>query len=407
MESLLLKNIKKVYGLSSENPLSIFIKDGIIQEIAVYESILKSYGKSILENTSVLDCSNVIAIPGFVDSHTHLLFYGSREKELYLRAGGSSYMEIMKKGGGIYSTVKAVRSASEEALIENGLKFLDKALAFGTTTIEIKSGYGLDYETEKKMLVVINRLNDLHPIDIIPTFLVHTVPRDISRKKYIDLVANQMIPQFREYADWFDIFLEKGIFNLKEGEFLIKQAIYAGYRVGIHTNQITDIGGVELADELGVRHVDHLEVLSEEDADLIVENENLYPVFLPSAEAYVFSENVGQIHQLLNSSSRIVLATDFNPGSSPVLSPQIIMSLAVLRYRISDPYLLIDSFTENPANMLYLSDRGKIKKGTKADIVCLELDNFEQIPYYGTLNFIKFVIKNGILRYFPDNSVLK
>ncbi len=404
MSTLLLKNIKKIYRVSSEKPPSILIKDGIIQEIAAYEDILRIYGKSALESASILDCSDTIAVPGFVDSHTHLLFCGSRENELYLRAGGYSYMEIMEKGGGIYSTVKAVRSVSEEVLIENGLKFLDKALSFGTTTIEIKSGYGLDYKTEKKMLAVINRLNDLHPIDIIPTFLVHTVPRDISREKYIDLVANQMIPQFREYTDWFDIFLEKGVFDIEEGEFLISRALHAGYRVGIHTNQIHDIGGVELASELGVRHVDHLEVLSEKDAVLIAENENLYPVFLPSAESFVFSENIGQIHQLLNIPSRIVLATDFNPGSSPVLSPQLILTLAVLRYRISNPYLLLDSFTENPARMLDLGDRGRIKKGAKADIVCLELENFEQIPYYGTLNFIKFVIKDGTLRYAQNNS---
>ena len=261
MPNLILKNTKKVYRVSDEKnvkPLSILIQDGIIEEIGEYEEIHKNIDK---KNLTILDCSDSIAIPGFVDSHTHLLFYGSRENELYMRAEGKSYLEILESGGGIYNTVNAVRKASEEQLIRNGLKFLDKALRFGTTTIEIKSGYGLDYETEKKMLTVINKLNEQHAVDIIPTFLVHTVPKGIDRKEYIDQVAHRMIPEFHEYAEWFDIFLEEGVFDVKEGEYLITKALDAGYRIGIHTNQMHDIGGVKLAVGLGVRHVVHLECL--------------------------------------------------------------------------------------------------------------------------------------------------
>lgn len=377
--------------------MSILVQNGIIQEIASYETIRKDLDEQKLGDADELDCSDTIALPGFVDSHTHLLFYGSRENELYMRAQGRPYLEILEQGGGIYNTVDAVRNASEEELIKNGLKYLDKALHFGTTSIEIKSGYGLDYDTEKKMLKVINKLNELHSIDIIPTYLVHTIPKETDRKKYIDLVANKMIPEFREYAEWFDIFLEKGVFELEESKFLIQKAIDTGYHIGIHTNQMHDIGGVKLAVELGVRHIDHLEVLDEEDARRIIENESIYPVFLPSSEAYVFSEHVGQIDQLLEIPSRIVLSTDFNPGSSPILAPQLIMAEAVLRYRLSNPYLLIDSFTTNPAKMLYLEDKGTVRKDARADIVCMELDHFEQIPYLGTINFIKYVVKDGKL----------
>lgn len=398
MSTLILKNVKKIYRVSLEiqdQPLSIWIQDGIIQEIGPFETICRNFGERQLENAEVKDCSDVIALPGFVDSHTHLLFAGSRENELYMRAEGRPYLDILKQGGGIYNTVNAVRTASEEVLIRNGLKFLDKALGFGTTTIEIKSGYGLDYETEKKMLRVINKMNDLHPMDIIPTFLVHTVPKDIDRKKYIDLVVEKFIPELREYAEWFDIFLEKGVFELEESEFLIQKALENDYRVGIHTNQIHDIGGVKLAVELGVRHVDHLEILSDEDAEHIRLNKKLYPVFLPTAEGFVFSQHVGQIHKLPDLTDRIVLSSDFNPGSSPVLSPTFVITYAVLRYRISDPWLLLDAFTKNPADMLYLDDRGKIQKGTRADIVLLELDRFEQIPYWGNIDFQKCIIKNG------------
>lgn len=397
MKNKLLKNIKQIHGhkSSSEQHRCIYIESGTIHTIAPFDEILKEFGAEVLDKIETIDCSDCIAIPGFVDSHTHLLFAGTRENELFMRAAGKPYLDILKAGGGIYNTVEAVRSASEEELIQNGLKYLDKALSFGTTTIEIKSGYGLDYANEKKMLRVIDRLHELHPVDIVPTFLVHTVPKETNRKAYIDDVAQRMIPEFREYTEWFDIFLEEGVFDFKEAEFLIGKAIDAGYYIGIHTNQVHDIGGIELADRLGVRHVNHLEVLSDKDARRIIDNKDMYAVFLPAAEAFVFSEHVGQIHKLLNIPDRIVLSTDFNPGSSPVIDPLFVITQAVLRYRISDPGLLIDAFTKNPADMLYLPDCGRIEEVKKADIVLYDSESIEQIPYLGTHRPIKHIIKNG------------
>lgn len=397
MKPFLLKDIKKIYGHDAPgaSPLSIWIRDGLIEAIAPVHEIETRAGEAF-QDAEVLDASGWIVMPGLVDSHTHLLFAGSRENELYLRAEGRPYMDILKSGGGIYHTVNAVRKASEEELMRHGLKYLDRALGFGITTIEIKSGYGLDFEGEEKMLAVIHRLNDLHAVDVVPTYLVHTVPKDMDRKRYIDLVAEKMIPAFRRYADWFDIFLEKDVFDAREAERLTQRALDQGYCVGMHTNQMNDIGGVPLADALGVRHVDHLEILTDEDARRIVANENLFPVFLPAAEAFVFSKHVGQIRKVLDIPDRIVLSTDFNPGSSPVLDPYFVMAMAVLRYRISDPFLLIDAFTANPAAMLGLADRGVIREGACADLVCLGLENFEQIPYFSTLPSVEKVMKNGI-----------
>ena len=396
MASILLKDIKEVYKIPQGNkPNSILIQDDVIQSIGPYNDIIKTMDGISESGSQIMDCTNVILMPGFIDSHTHLLFAGSREDELYMRAEGRPYLDILESGGGIYNTVEAVRKASEEELVENGMHYLDKALQLGITTAEIKSGYGLDYENEKKMLKVINRLNDLHPVDVIPTFLVHSVPKESDREDFIDQVVNRMIPEFRDYAEWFDIFLEKNVFELSEGELLIRHARDAGYHVGIHTNQVHDIGGIKLADELGVRHVNHLEVLTEEDAKRIRENENMYAVFLPTAEAYVFSEHVGQIRQLLDIPDRLVLSSDFNPGSSPVLSPFFVMSQALLLYRISSASLLLNSMTSNPAAMLYLNDRGLIEEGKKADLIALELDNFNQVPYLGTLPVIEMVMKNG------------
>ena len=375
--------------------MSILIQDGLINYILPFDEIERKVDRSVLGNAKVIDCSNMIALPGYVDSHTHLLFYGTREDEMYLRAQGRSYLEILQKGGGIYTTVSAVRGASEEQLLINGVKYLDRALGSGITTIEIKSGYGLNYKNEKKMLKVINMLNEQHPVDVIPTFLVHTVPPEMERGKYIDLVCEKMIPEFKPYTDWFDIFVEKGVFTLQETEKMILKALDLGYHIGLHTNQMSDIGGVKLACELGVRHVDHLEILSDQDAQRIIDNENIYSVFLPSAELFVFSENIGQINKLLKVPARIVLSTDFNPGSSPVLSPVLIQSLAVLRYRLGDPLLLIDGFTINPAAMLYLNDRGTLKPNKRGDIFCLELENFKQVPYLGNMSIKSLVVKSG------------
>ena len=267
MSDLILRNVKAVYGWPHHGaPLSIWIHHGHIASIVPTDQLVRVMDPGTLSSATVIDGTGQIACPGFIDSHTHLLFAGSRESELYLRAGRVPYMEIMNQGGGIFSTVKSVRSASEEQLTRNGLHYLDKALCMGITTIEIKSGYGLDFQTEEKMLKVIQSLNDLHPVDIIPTFLVHSVPAEKDREAYLDEVIHRMIPAFRDYAQWFDIFLEKGVFTLEEGERLIEAAQDNGYHVGIHTNQINDIGGVGLAASMGVRHVDHLEILSDADA---------------------------------------------------------------------------------------------------------------------------------------------
>lgn len=396
MKDLLLKNIKQIAKYPSENQ-SIWIRNGVIEAVGPLQEIRKNLSDDEIKRMETVDGSGLVAVPGFVDSHTHLLFAGSREKELYLRAAGADYLEILRKGGGIYETVRAVQKASEEELIRNGLKWLDRALQFGTTTIEIKSGYGLEIEAERKMLRVIRKLNEIHPIDVIPTFLVHAVPRDADRKKYLDSVISGMIPEFREYAEWFDLFLEEGVFDLAESEMMIRNAEDAGYWIGLHTNQIHDIGGIKLAVDYGVRHADHLEILEKRDAERISDNPWIYPVFLPGSETHSFSGRVGQIHAFKSIPTRIVLSTDFNPGTSPVLSPAAVMNLAVLRYRLEDPGLVLDAFTANAADMLFLKDRGRIEKGKKADIVLIDVDRIDQIPYWGTMNLIRHVVKNGRL----------
>ncbi len=403
MSDLLVKTPRFIHAPNSPEPnSSILIRDGVIEAIGPMETFIRDDPDRIRKAQHV-DASGWGVLPGFVDAHTHLVFSGSREDEFYMRADNRSYMEIMQSGGGIHKSVRSLHQASEEELIKRGLYYLDQVLRFGTTTVEIKTGYGLDFEQEEKMLRVITKLDSLHPVDIIPTFLVHALPQEVKREKAMQTVLQEMIPAFRSYAEWFDIFVEKNVFSIEEAESLIGQAHQAGYHIGLHTNQIHDVGGISMAIDMGARHVDHLEVLDPEDACSINGTPELYAVFLPSAEYHVFSEHVGQIQQLLSIPDRLVLSTDFNPGSSPVLSPPVIMSLAVLRYRLSDPDLLIHAFTRNPADLFYLRDRGRIAPGQKADLVCVDLDNAHQLPYWGTLDVVAATMKSGTLYRFDHD----
>jgi len=387
---LILRGAASIFGRetgSGDN--AVAITNGVIESVKPFSDIDSA-------SCRVVDVQGCTILPGFVDAHTHLVFAGTRENELLMRAKGTPYLDILRQGGGIYNTVNAVRQASEEELEKQALYFLDQALAFGITTVEAKSGYGLDVENEEKMLRVIQKVNTLHPVDVVPTFLVHSVPKEYERAEYITLVEKEMLPRFRQYARWFDIFLEKGVFSTDEAERLISAATDLGYVSGIHTNQVHDMGGIALAQRMGVRHVNHLEVLSDKDAEIIKQS-GMYAVFLPTAEGLVFSSHVGQIHKLLDMPDRIVLSSDFNPGSSPVLNPFFVMTYALMRYRIADPHLLVNAYTANPAAMLNLTDRGSIEPGMQADLVCLNIDSIEKLPYFGTFDLVSNVIKKGVV----------
>ncbi|MBN1543208.1 imidazolonepropionase [candidate division KSB1 bacterium] len=397
MSALLLTNAREVFGAPTDRgALSILIEGEQITAVSALAECEYLARERNLEPQCV-DCSDSVIVPGFIDCHTHLVFTGTRERELYLRAANTPYLEILRQGGGIHQTVQAVHEADEDELVATGRRYLDQALALGITTVEIKSGYGLDTENESKLLRAIQRLKGDHPIDVVPTFLVHSVPLGEDRQRYLNRVVEEMIPAFRPLADWFDIFVEEGVFDIAESRRMLKAAAAAGYCLGLHTNQMHDIGGVGLALETGVRHVDHLEVLSDSDARALIDASDVYAVFLPGAEYCAFSPHIGQIHKLLNMPERLVLSSDFNPGSSPILSPMLVMAMAVWRYRLTDPDLLVRALTINPARMLGFSDRGEIRPGTRADLVCLALDNSAQIPYLGTLNCIRRVYKNGRL----------
>ncbi len=350
----------------------------------------------------VIDCTSKVIIPGLIDCHTHLVFAGSRADEFEMRVEGKTYEEIAQKGGGIAKTVLATRNASKDELISLSLNRLRNALSFGITTIEIKSGYGLDYENEIKMIDVINELNSNQPVEIHPTFLgAHTIPPEYkeNRNEYIRLLTEKLIPEIsqKKLAKFCDVFLEKTAFSLTETKTILLKAIDHSLIPKLHCNQFNDIGGVDLGIELNVKSLDHLEVLNEKDIIKLSKTE-IAIVILP-AVSYFLKIPYSPARKMIDEGCIVALASDFNPGSSTTQNPYLIMNMASL-YNGMKVNEVINSFTINAAFALGISNRvGSIEINKQADLVILNTDDYRNIVYYFGNNFTETVIKKGKIVY--------
>ncbi len=373
----------------------------VIQEGAVYisDGIIKAVGplSEVLEHVEghpiILDAEEKAAVPGFVDSHSHLVFGGNRADEFAMRSAGMSYEEIAEQGGGIVSTVEATRKASKEELKNAGRIRLHKALKQGITTMEIKSGYGLDLETEKKMLEVINELKEEQPIELSSTFLgAHAVPKNSTKKEYLDEVL-AMIPQLSDLADYCDVFCEEGYFTAEDSRKILEKGIENGLKPKVHTNQFNDIGGVEMAIDLGAVSVDHLEVLSDADVQRLANSETIATV-LPGV-SYFLNISYAPARKLLDAGALVALATDFNPGSSMTISMQLLMSMACTKMGMSVEEAL-SCATQNGAKALQKNNLGCIAPGYQADILLLDTENYNDLAYFFGENHIDTVIKKGV-----------
>ncbi|MCD4664259.1 MAG: imidazolonepropionase, partial [Bacteroidales bacterium] len=292
---------------------AIAINQGKITAIGSTKKIIEQY--DVTEKTNVIDASGKVVAPGFVDPHTHPIFFGSRENEFELRNSGKSYADISKAGGGIRFSVRQLRQASKEQLIKHALPYLDRFIQHGTTTIEAKSGYGLSLEDEIKSLEVIQELDRIHPIDLIPTFLgAHEIPDEYRarREDYIQLIIKEMIPKIaeRKLAEFCDIFCEDHVFNLDETETILSAAHEAGLKLKIHADQLTSSGGTELAAKMNAISADHLDYISPKAIDQIKLSGTI-PVLLPGAVFFLGLQRYAPARKLIDSGLQVALATDF------------------------------------------------------------------------------------------------
>jgi imidazolonepropionase len=376
---------------------AVIIENGRIRAVGRSSEILAGFDATAYR---VIDATHKAVLPGFVDSHTHFVFGGYRAEEYAWRLRGDSYMDIMQRGGGIVNTVAATRSAAWEELSSTGCRRLDRMLAFGVTTVEGKSGYGLDKETEIKQLAVMQHLNRIHPVDVVPTFLgAHAVPPEYQGRQdaFIAFMMEEVLPEIaeRELAEFCDIFCEKNVFSIEQSRRFLLKAKDSGFKLKLHADEIVAFGGAELAAELGAVSADHLLQASEKGvADLAVAG--VVATLLPGT-AFSLKEPYAKARSMIDSDCCVALATDFNPGSCFCESIPLIIALATLYMDVRTEEA-ITAMTINGAAALDRAERiGSIDVGKQGDLVIHEFPSYKFIPYHIGVSTVEKVIKNGIL----------
>jgi imidazolonepropionase len=357
----------------------ILIRNGKIDIVGPSDEVEKKSKRA-----EVVDLGGRVALPGFVDAHTHLVFGGNRLDDFERRARGETYEQIAKAGGGIWSTVEKTRGANEERLFELANKHIDWFLKCGTTTIEAKSGYGLTLEDELKILRVVRRLNDETPVEIVPTFLgAHAVPRETSPEKYVDLVINEMLPRVAKenLAEFCDVFCERGYFDIEQSRKILTEAKKLGLKLRGHVDQLSNSGGAKLLAELGAATADHLEK-TDEQGIAALKSANVQPVLLPGSVYGLGSTTYPRAREMIDAGLAVVLATDFNPGSSPTPSIPMVLSLACTQMKMS-PAEAITAATINAAYSLNRGDKlGSLELGKLANIAAFDCADYRELTYW-------------------------
>lgn len=346
--------------------------------------------------TEVLDAAGRVVMPGFVDCHTHAVFAGSREREFVQKIEGRAYLDILAAGGGILSTVRATRVASEEELTHLATGYLSRMLAHGTTTAEIKSGYGLSVADEIKILRVVARLA-LPPgpaPTVVPTFLgAHAVPADVPRDDYVASVIEEMLPQAAALAEYCDVFCEEGAFTVAETERIFERARTLGFRLKVHAGEFHALGAAGLCARMGGVSADHLDQVTAEEVAAMAAAGTV-GVFLPAVNFYLRTP-YADARRFVDAGVPIAVATDFNPGSAPTLSMPFVLTLACLYLRLH-PAEAITAATVNAAHALNRVDRiGSLEAGKQADVLILNVPNYESIPYWFADNPVATVVQRG------------
>ena len=374
---------------------AVAVKNGKIIDVGKTEQINSKY-----KSENVINAYGKLVAPGFVDAHTHLVFAGSREDEFEMKLEGISYMEILQKGGGILRTVAETRKASLEQLIELGKERLDTMLIHGTTTVEAKSGYGLSTKDEIKCLEVIEKLNKQHPIDLIPTFLgAHAVPNEYRDRPddYVDLVVEEMIPAVaeRKLAEFCDVFCEKGVFNVEQSKRILLAGKEYGLLPKIHADEMSWLGGAELAAEVEAVSAEHLLFASENGIKALAEK-GVVAVLLPAASFSLMLGKYANARKMIDEGVAVALGTDLNPICW-VENMQLVIALACRMMRLT-PAEALSAATINAAHSLRKAHMiGSLEVGKKADIVIFKVPNYRFLGYRFGVNLVDKVIKNGRL----------
>ena len=357
----------------------MLIHNGKIEKIGPSAEIEKNVGEE-----EIVDAGGRVVMPGFVDAHTHLVFGRNRLDDFERRARGETYEQIAKAGGGIWSTVEKTRAASELDLLTQAKKHANWFLRCGTTTVEAKSGYGLTVEDELKLLRVMRQLKEEVRLEIVPTFLgAHAVPRELSPDEYLDVVITEMLPRVtaEKLAEFCDVFCERGYFNIGQSRKILSAAKKLGLSLRGHVDQLTNSGGAKLMAEMGATTADHLEQ-TDEQGIAALKKANLQPVLLPGSVYALGSGRYPRAREMIEAGLAIVLATDFNPGSSPTPSMPMVLSLACTQMKMS-PAEAITASTVNAAYSVDRGDRiGSLEPGKLANFVISDCEDYRELAYW-------------------------
>lgn len=384
---------------------AVAIAKGKFVGVGATEDILSEF-----ESDQVIDAEARVVCPGFVDPHTHIVYAGDRLNEFELKIKGAEYLEILAGGGGILSTVRHTRDASVEQLVEQSVSRLNKMLKAGTTTVEIKTGYGLEVETELKMLAVIEMLDKTHPVTIVPTFLAaHTVPPEFkdNANAYVDLICSEMLPLAWKWYEqshcaeqgtrfFCDVFTERSAFDLDQSRRVLETAKSLGFGIKAHVDQFTNLGGSGFGVEVGAASIDHLDTISNAEIALLAASDTI-GVVIPTENFNAGKTEFAPARKLIDAGCAVAISTDYNPGSAPCPSQPMAMAIAC-RYQKLLPSETLNAATINAAFAIGLGEsHGSIEVGKQADILIFDCSDYRQIAYEFGGNLVSKVIKAGKL----------
>ena len=384
----------------------MLVRDGKIVSVGSIARVEKHSGAKKAEK---IDAGGRVVVPGFVDSHTHLIHAASRAEEYELKIRGASYEEIARKGGGILNSVKKLRAATATQLKNRALATLKEFASYGTTTVEAKSGYGLDVASELEILILQRELAAEQPIEIVSTFLgAHVVPAEYRSKSsgaahYVDLLVDQVLPEVvnQDLAEFCDAFCDRGAFTRGQSRRVLSEAKLHGLTPRLHAEQLTRTGATQLAVELDAASCDHLEQINDADIRALAKSRTA-ATLLPGCDFHLGWKRYAPARQLIDAGAIVALATDYNPGTSPTVSMPMILSLACTQLRMTTAEAMAAA-TINAAYALRRSDRlGSLETGKQADFAVFEVEDYREIPYHFGMNRCWMTVKNGEIIYMKD-----